>query len=117
MKIKLNKSQYYILMEALRRYIKFNDKNQSITECWTGLGHESYARKVIDAGLMNWSGNHPPSYRCSGWLCLTEKGAKIVSKWIDQGYVNIKFFAVDDIEWEYPINSNGDMPPFAVEID
>ena len=91
MKIKLTQSQHYTMMESLRRYLKFNDQKKSITEAWTGLSFASHVKETIDAGYMDWVSGKPYS-RCAGWLHLTEKGSKIISTWVNQGYTNLKFF-------------------------
>jgi len=116
MTIKLNTAQHYTMMEALRRYLKFNDRKESITECWTGLNYYSYVKDVIDAGYMEWVGNNPHE-RCAGWLRLTINGSKIVNKWIELGYTTLKFFRYNGNDWEYPLNSEGNMPPRIIEID
>ena len=112
MKIKLNKSEYWILLEALRRYLKFNDQNKSITECWTGLEYSPRAKIVIEKGYMNWVYKKP--YRSPGWLKLTEKGSKIILKWIEEGYTDLEFFKKYD--WEFP-SKNGFLPDQIIEIN
>lgn len=113
MKIQLNRSEYWILLEALRRYLKFNDLNKSITECWTGLGYQSQVKSVVEKGYMNWISGQPYK-RCLGWLQLTEKGSKIILKWIEEGYTELKF--IKDLDSEYP-TKNGILPGQLVEID
>ena len=112
MKIKLNHSEYWILLEALRSYLKFNDQNKSITECWTGLATLTNAKNVIKKGYMDWVYKKP--YRSLGWLHLTEKGSKIILKWIEEGYTNLEFLKVYD--WDFP-SKNGLLPDQIVEID
>ena len=113
MKIKLNHSEYWILLEALRRYLKFNDQNKSITECWTGLEYYSKAKSVIEKGYMNWTCGKP-YWGCLGFLNLTEKGSKIIEKWIKEGYTELEF--LKEYDWEYP-TKNGNLPNQLVEID
>lgn len=111
MKIKLNHSEYWILLEALRRYLKFNDQNKSITECWTGLEYSSRVKTIIEKGYMNWVYKKP--YRSLGWLKLTEKGSKIILKWIEEGYTDLEF--LKEYDWEYPTKNNS-LPGNVVEI-
>jgi len=113
MKIKLNKSEYWILLEALRRYLKFNQYNQSITECWTGLSGFSNAKSVIKNGYMTWV-HGKPLKRCIGWLKLTENGSKIIEQWINDEYIELEF--IKDLNWEYP-TKNGNLPGQLVEIN
>ena len=112
MKIKLNKSEYWILLEALRRYLKFNDQNKSTTECWTGLETLTTAKSVIEKEYMEWVYRKP--YRNLAWLKLTEKGSKIILKWIEEGYTNLEF--LKEYDWEFP-SKNGNLPGKLVEID
>ena len=112
MKIKLNKSEYWILLEALRRYLKFNDQNKSTTECWTGLETLTTAKKVIEKGYMEWVYKKP--YRSLGWLKLTEKGSKIIEQWINDGYTELEF--IEGFDWEYP-TKNKNLPGQLVEIN
>jgi hypothetical protein len=113
MKIKLNKGLYYMLMEALRRYKKFNYGNESMTTAWTGLAYPSHAKSTVESGYMRFL-NHRQISRCRDWLILTEKGAKIVSKWMEDGYTKLKFIPDD---WEYPVNDKDEFPPKVLEID
>lgn len=113
MKIKLNKSEYWILLEALRRYLKFNQYNQSITECWTGLETSFTEKSTVEKGYMNFIHGNPYK-RCLGWLKLTQKGSKIIEKWIEEGYTELEF--VEGLDWEYP-TKNGNLPGQLVEID
>ena len=112
MKIKLNKSEYWILLEALRRYLKFNNQNKLITEHWTGLETLTTAKSVIEKGYMNWVYKKP--YRSLGWLKLTEKGSKIILKWIEEGYTDLEY--LKEYNWDFP-SKNGTLPDRIVEID
>jgi len=112
MKIKLNHSEYWILLEALRRYLKFNDQNKSITECWTGLETLTSAKSIIRKEYMDWVYRKP--YRSLGWLHLTEKGSKIILKWIEEGYTDLQF--LKEYDWEYPTKNNI-LPGNIVEIN
>jgi hypothetical protein len=82
--IMLGVRQLDLLLEALRRFSKFNDLNQSITEAWTGLGSYSTYKPCADAGLMEISTSPNPGY--STWWRLTEKGAMIVNAMRNMGY-------------------------------
>jgi hypothetical protein len=88
----LLENERWPLVEALRRRLCYN-ANLSLTRQWTGLGTEAEYRGAIKAGLMEFVYETPPS-REYGWLRLTEKGAKIVQAWIDQG-IGVKDFKVD----------------------
>lgn len=112
MKIKLNNSEYWMLLEALRRYLKFNDENRSTTECWTGLTTLTGAKSVLKKGYMEWVYKKP--YRSSGWLRLTKKGSKIIEKWIAEGYTDLQF--LKEYDWEFPTKNNI-LPGRIIEID
>lgn len=109
----MTQAQHLLMMEALRRFLKFNNQKLPLITAWTGLGYASHYKPVIDAGWMTWISGRIPSRRCMGWLRLTEEGAKIVQQWIDAGYTHLKFIERD---WEYPFNKDGKLPPKHVEL-
>lgn len=71
-----------LLKEAQHRYMRFH-RDESLTEAWTGLGTRTAYEPVLEAELMRWVYRRPPT-GASGWLRLTETGAKIVQDWIDE---------------------------------
>lgn len=83
--MKLKAQEYALLCEALRRYLCFH-KDENLLTAWTGLGFETAYRPVLDASLMAWVDDEVPSPHTMGWLRLTEKGAAIVSHWMENGY-------------------------------
>ena len=82
---KLTSRQRSLLLEAKRRYTLFSPREglEDLADAWTGLGHRSDYKPVLDAGLMEWVFQEPYP-RCMGWLRLTESGAKIVQAWLDE---------------------------------
>lgn len=92
----MNKSVKYsahlnrLLVEAARRYCRFNTDNKPLTEAWTGLGTPAQYRPAYEAGLMK-----PLDVRMQPriniWWVLTEKGAAVVD-------TMIKRFALERIE-------------------
>ena len=81
-KNKLTSRQESLLREALSRYIQFYS-GWELTKAWTGLGYRSTYKPVLKAGLMEWCATGGPKSRYTGWLRLTESGAKIVQTWLD----------------------------------
>lgn len=82
---KIPMAVYRILLEALRRYCSFHP-GELLTEAWVGLGTESPYRAAVEGGYMTYHDGKKPFKRCSGWYVLTEKGARIVKQWLDNGY-------------------------------
>jgi hypothetical protein len=105
----LTSNQYSLLLEALRRFIRFAD-NKTLKSAWTGLGYKTVYKPVLDARMMVWVDYVVPRSRTMGWLTLTDLGAKIVQKWIDDGYTQLYF----DGHWETPVNENNLKPPKSV---
>lgn len=104
---RLTPSQRRLLLEALRRYrlhyptisptkawttAEYLEASEFLDDAayvplvlaWTGLGHKTTYRPVVDAGLMRWVGGEPRD-RHIGWLCLTQAGARIIQQWLDEG--------------------------------
>lgn len=90
----LSKSEHSALVEALRRRLTFNNRDQSITEQWTGLGCASEYRAAAIMGFMAIDGQYAP--RAMRWWRLTPKGARIIAYWMGQG------FTVDESNWSIP---------------
>lgn len=81
--MKLTGRQQGLLREALRRFLRWgHEYGGDLLQAWTGLGHRTGYKPVLDAGLMEWV--REPAPRCMGWLRLTPAGAEIVQGWIDQ---------------------------------
>lgn len=78
----LGRRQTYILREAARRFMRFNDVDESITDMWTGLGSAS-AYKPVSPKYMVVATDPNPGY--TTWWKLTSAGAEIVQNWIDDG--------------------------------
>ncbi len=83
---------YHCLIEALRRFESFG-KDQGgkqkkwtiknlVQHNWTGLGYPSSYKKAVQTGYF--TGMQTP--KILNWHNLTEKGAKIVLKWHNEGY-------------------------------
>ena len=107
---KLTPKEHILLMEALRRYIRFGKtEGKTLKNSWTGLGTASEYRSVILNGLMTWVHGTPPK-RTMGWLSLTDKGCEIVQKWLNDGYSELFW----DGDWERVVNENNQIPPFEV---
>ncbi len=85
-KIKLTKNQHYLLVEALRRSLRFHP-GESLTVAWTGLGSATQYKSVSRC-FMKIATSPNPGY--STWWKLTELGAKIVQSWIDLDYTYVK---------------------------
>ena len=83
-KLRLGKNQLSLLLEALRRYTRFNNQNKSITEAWTGLGSASCYAPAVNGGYMQVATSPNPGYIT--WWKLTEKGAMIVNAMLKEGY-------------------------------
>ena len=86
----LNWKQQVLLEEALRRYWLFHPDEQ-LDEAWTGLGYKSDYKPVVDAGLMAPIGPDVP--RGLRWFKLTQAGAAIVQRWVDE-----KKYKIQDYE-------------------
>lgn len=103
---KLTAKEHIILMEALRRYIRFGKPNkETLKDSWTGLGNKTEYESVIKNGLMTWVYGTPQK-RSRGWLSLTKKGCAIVQSWLDAGYNNLYF----DGNWEHVVNEKYQIP-------
>jgi len=99
--MRLRESVYRILVEATRRYSRHGE-GKDITKAWTGLGYPSEFAAAHKAGLMR-PLHDPPTPRIMGWWMLTDKGARIVQKWLDQGFDHLR------------IETSGDLPPREVD--
>jgi hypothetical protein len=108
MNIKLKSSEYYCLCEALRRYLKFH-KQENINTAWVGLGHSIDYKQVIKNGYMKFV--TIPAPHCMGWLYLTPLGVKILTYWMEQGYIEIAWIGDGWSGWEYPCNLLQEAPP------
>lgn len=71
-----------LLEGATHRYVEFH-QGKALLEAWTGLGHLTTYKPVLDAGLMEWVHGVPPP-RHMGWLRLTVAGAEIVQGWLNE---------------------------------
>ena len=72
------------LIEALRRRLAFASKNEALKDQWVGLGFENRYKTTINGRYMKWTHGQP--YKGTmGWLQLTDKGCKIIEKWIANG--------------------------------
>lgn len=109
--IKLTNKERTALNEALRRFVRFSD-GKSLKDSWTGLGHATDYKQVIEKGFMTWA-TGTPSKGCMGWLSLTDKGCQIVQKWLDDGYTKLFW----DGNWEYVVNESNQKPPFIVDVE
>ena len=119
----MTQAQWFKMMEALRRYIRFSMRGdgEDLRTRWTGLGYASEYAPVVNAGWMEWVSGSPPAKRCMQWLRLTEEGAKIIQNWIDAGYTELStdknhVSNSRNHVWEYPCNSTGHQPPRRTEI-
>lgn len=70
------------LTEAARRYTRFH-RGKLLTEALVGLGTASDYRTALRGGYMALVYGRTPY--CIGWLRLTDKGAAIVQRWLDEG--------------------------------
>jgi len=87
---KLTKEVKRNLIEATRRYLRFNIGRDSLTEGLTGLALWSDCSETISKGYMKLVST--PT-RCGyNWLRLTDEGARLVQKWLDAG------ITLDEIE-------------------
>lgn len=87
MKTNLRAGVYWPLVEALRRFTTFGQRepyNGKILRAMTGLGAPSYYSKAVEAGYMEPASSIVP--RCNSWYRLTPKGALVISYWMGQGY-------------------------------
>lgn len=102
------------LVEALRRFEMQEHRPNALTWTvenlvkykWTGLAYASNMKQTTAKGYMRCACKYPP--RTLGWYLLTEKGAKIVLEWHNQG------FGFDE-DW-YGYNAKG-QPTFYTEIE
>ena len=103
---KLTVKEHIILMEALRRYIRFGKpEGKTLKDAWTGLGNMTEYKPLIENGLMIWI-HGIPSKRTMGWLSLTNKGCTIVQSWLDAGYDKLYW----DGNWERVVNEKYQIP-------
>jgi hypothetical protein len=97
--IRLRKSVYLCLIEALRRRTRFFrsfPEGSEITQQWTGLGTPSSYRCAVTDGYM---AHHTTASTAKGvttWWKLTPKGALVVAYWIGCGY-DYKRIESDDL--------------------
>jgi len=102
------------LVEALRRELMHGDKdynaNKALTEKWLGLGMPSTYKQIVAEGYM--VPVHPPiTPKVEAWYKLTEKGARVVQFWLDQGITlsNFNTFYPDHrIPIEIPVSILGE---------
>jgi hypothetical protein len=75
-----------LLKEALRRWRQRSPGDhtggQTLTTAWTGLGSATQYKPAVNAGLMECATQLNPGYLT--WWRLTEKGAAIVQKWLNE---------------------------------
>jgi len=84
-KIRLGCRQLELLLEALRRYTRFGKpEGKTLIGAWTGLGAMTTYAPCLNVGLMTYATSPNPGY--STWWRLTDKGAKIVQVFLDNGY-------------------------------
>ena len=94
--LQLRNSEYGVLVEALRRRSRFFGNpsgGPSIIEQWTGLGSANTYRQAVEAGYMICAADLNLGY--DTWWKLTEKGARIISFWIGQGWNHTRIEAGD----------------------
>lgn len=77
---------HWALKEALRRYTRFH-RGEDLLTAWTGLGTKTTYKEALEKGFMAWVHGEPYP-RTANWLRLTSKGARIVQRWLDQGYTH-----------------------------
>lgn len=94
MKKALTPKQSILLREALRRYTQFH-ASKKLKDVCTGLGTATEYKPVFDAGYMTYANGPNPGYLT--WWKLTDKGLKIVQKWVDEGYSHEKLPYYPDV--------------------
>ncbi len=73
MKQRLKAQERQCLIEAHRRLVNFHRGENPLT-AWSGLGHRTDYKQVLESDLMRWMDDKGPPARCMGWLILTTKG-------------------------------------------
>jgi hypothetical protein len=87
-KIYLRRHEYNVLVEALRRRMRFAAESpasyKSLLTQWVGLGTASAYKQAMRDGFMEIATSVNPGY--ATWFRLTAKGALVVAYWIGQGW-------------------------------
>ena len=82
--MRLKSDEHRCLIMALIRCKAYYD-GKPLTEAWAGLGTLTEYKQAYESGYMHpLDGDITP--RIVHWWLLTEKGAAIVRKWLDEGY-------------------------------
>lgn len=96
--IKLRKQEHWVLIEALRRRLRFAGDGPGpspITKQWTGLGSPTQYKQAVEGGYMQATPT-PNFARHIGWWRLTDKGARIIAYWIGQGWTLARLEDIHD---------------------
>jgi len=88
MNYKLNKQQYMLLLDALRRYSRFAvPKGIPLDGVWTGVGSTTEYKPVHPEFMKQvFLEDKEADRNTDVWWILTEAGQEIVQTWFDHGW-------------------------------
>ena len=82
--MRLKNDEYNCLVMAMIRCKAYYD-GKPLTEALAGLGSPSEYKQAYDDGYLVPAYGHITP-RVANWWKLTEKGAAVVGKWLEEGY-------------------------------